>query len=104
VSFKKKIENFHCLNCGTDVVGNGYTDHCPSCLWGRHVDTSPGDRAANCGGMMEPTGALKKKGEWRILYRCQKCGYEHWNRISKDDNFEKIVKMTSSPADGGGIL
>ena len=92
--FLRKKENFVCEVCGTEVVGDGYTDHCPNCLWGKHVDVFPGDRESDCGGLMEPVGVEKKKGEWRILYRCQKCGYQHWNRTAPDDNFEKIIQSS----------
>ena len=29
------------------MKGNGYTNHCPKCLWSKHVDINPGDRGAN---------------------------------------------------------
>ena len=52
--FNRRIEDFTCEHCGTEVHGNGYTNHCPNCLWSKHVDINPGDRAADCGGLMEP--------------------------------------------------
>jgi len=91
--FSRKKENFICEVCDTRVVGDGYTDHCPNCLWGKHVDVFPGDRKSDCGGLMEPVGVEEKKGEWRILYRCQKCGYQHWNRTAPDDDFEKVIEL-----------
>ncbi|MBR6751902.1 MAG: RNHCP domain-containing protein, partial [Alphaproteobacteria bacterium] len=42
--FVKRVENFTCAHCGAEVFGNGYTNHCPKCLWSRHVDNNPGDR------------------------------------------------------------
>jgi hypothetical protein len=54
--FKKTKEDFVCEHCGKPVVGNGYTNHCPECLWSKHVDVNPGDRAATCLGLMEPVG------------------------------------------------
>ena len=54
--FTRTIENFTCGICGTEVKGSGYTDHCPKCLWSEHVDIFPGDRKAECGGLMEPIG------------------------------------------------
>ena len=56
MAFIRKIENFTCNNCGTFVVGDGYTNHCPNCLFSKHVDTSPGDRKSSCKGLMEPIG------------------------------------------------
>jgi len=51
--FQKRIEDFVCERCGAFVKGTGYTDHCPECLWSKHVDVNPGDREAECGGLME---------------------------------------------------
>lgn len=76
-------------------MGGGYTDHCPVCLWGKHVDINPGDRAANCGGEMKPVGVEIKNGQYRIEYRCQKCSHEFTVKAAEDDNFEKITKLSS---------
>jgi len=92
--FQRKIEDFVCLKCGIKVVGTGYTDHCPICLWSKHVDINPGDRAADCGGAMEPVGVEIKGDEKIIYYRCQKCGFEHRVRAADNDNFEAIIKLT----------
>lgn len=45
--FTKTVEDFICAHCGTHVRGNGYTNHCPECLWSKHVDNNPGDRDQN---------------------------------------------------------
>jgi len=95
--FTRTIENFICAVCDTEVKGTGYTDHCPECLWSVHVDVFPGDRKAGCGGLMEPIGATLKNEKWRIYYRCQKCGHERFNDASQDDNFEKIIELSTRP-------
>lgn len=95
--FIRKIEDFTCEVCETTVKGTGYTDHCPKCLWSKHVDIFPGDRKAECGGLMEPVGAIHKKGEWDIFYRCRRCGYERLNKASPDNNFEKIIELSTHP-------
>jgi len=77
------------------VKGNGYTDHCPACLWGRHVDVNPGDRAADCGGMMKPARVFKKGDGYAIEYVCEKCGYEFRVKAAKNDNFEEILKLAN---------
>jgi len=96
-SFTGKIESFTCEVCGTKVKGTGYTNHCPDCLWSRHVDFFPGDRETDCGGLMEPIGAIQSGRKWRVFYRCQKCGYERLNNTSPDDNFQKIVELSVQP-------
>jgi rubrerythrin len=96
-SFVRKIENFTCSVCGQTVIGNGYTDHCPKCLWSLHVDINPGDRESKCLGLMEPTGVIKEKGEWKISYQCKSCGYTHQCKSVEDDNVEKIIELSTNP-------
>src|SRR3954452_24116834 len=64
--FTRTREDFTCGNCGAAVRGNGYTNHCPRCLWSRHVDVDPGDRAADCGALMRPVGVLFE-GDQHVL-------------------------------------
>jgi rubrerythrin len=92
--FQRKIENFVCEKCGQKTKGLGFTDHCPSCLWSKHVDINPGDRQAKCGGAMKPI-SLEIKGDEKIIYyKCQKCGFEHRVRAVKNDNFEALLELT----------
>jgi hypothetical protein len=91
--FTRKIEDFTCSNCGSEVKGDGYTDHCPGCLWGKHVDNFPGDRENQCQGILEPIRAEKKKDSYRIIYRCQKCRGEVVNKMAKNDDFERLLEL-----------
>jgi hypothetical protein len=91
--FQKKVEDFTCERCGTAVVGTGYTNHCPQCLWSKHVDVNPGDRAATCGGMMKPVNVEVGKAKYMIIHRCEKCGLEKRNRLETMDNFDEVVKV-----------
>ncbi len=94
--FQRRKEDFECLQCGFTVIGNGFTNHCPSCLWSQHVDIHPGDRQAECQGMMKPV-AMSKEGErYRILQRCQKCGHEAWNQSAKEDDFERLLELANA--------
>ena len=95
--FTKRIEDFTCEVCGAQIQGSGYTDHCPNCLWSKHVDINPGDRQEKCQGLMEPIGAIQEKGQWRIVYRCQKCGRKKINNVHPQDNFEEILKLSLQP-------
>src|SRR3989344_3683631 len=92
--FQKKIEDFVCKNCGTKVTGSGYTNHCPNCLWSKHVDVNPGDRKEPCQGMMEPVEVEQKNGEFLIIHKCQKCGLVKRNRTWPQDNFELITEIS----------
>lgn len=92
--FQRKIEDFVCGHCGQSVKGTGYTDHCPACLWSRHVDINPGDRLAQCHGAMEPVGVEIKGGEKIIYYKCQECGFKHRVKANDEDDFEAILELT----------
>jgi len=94
-NFIRKKEDFVCQKCGEKVEGDGYTDHCPKCLWGKHVDGKiPGDRASECRGLMEPLGTEYVRGEFRINYRCEKCGHEFRVWADEDDDREILLKLT----------
>ena len=93
---------FRCRHCGLDVpldaVGTAHRNHCPSCLWSRHVDDSPGDRAADCGAAMEPLSiAVRGDGEWVLVHRCTGCGVLHLNRTAGDDNVYVLLQLITRP-------
>ncbi len=94
--FTKKVENFICENCGFEVIGNGYTNHCPKCLYSKHVDINPGDRLCGCNGIMKPVDILQKNGEFVILHKCQKCGFERKNKVNENDDYKKIIEIASN--------
>jgi len=92
--FIKRPEDFTCFHCGFKVKGSGYTDHCPNCLWSRHVDIYPGDRRSPCGGEMKPIDVLIKNGQYYIYYQCQKCGLKRRYRAALNDNIEVIIQIS----------
>ncbi len=94
LKFKKVMENFICENCGAEVYGYGYTNHCPKCLHSKHVDVFPGDRLEACGGLMAPVAAHESGGEWSIVHKCLKCGKFKKNKISSRDNFDEVVNIS----------
>ena len=91
--FTRTIEDFTCEHCGFEVKGTGYTNHCPKCLWSKHVDINPGDRLEECKGMMKPVGYQKLGGKERIVLQCQKCGFEKANKIEKEDDREVLLVL-----------
>ncbi len=91
--FIKKNEDFVCENCGITVSGSGYTNHCPQCLWSKHVDLEPGDRGESCQGMMRPEDLYYKNGKWIIVHRCELCGFVRNDKIREEDNFEQVVEL-----------
>lgn len=97
MGFTRNIEDFTCTRCGTDVVGDGYTNHCPVCLYSRHVDNAPGDRANPCRGPMRPIGVDRKAGRIVLIHRCERCGEERRCRAADDDDTDAIIRVSSSP-------
>jgi hypothetical protein len=95
--FRRVKENFACERCGFPARGSGYTNHCPRCLWSKHVDVNPGDRRAACRGLMEPAGVELKNGRCVILHRCVACGRERRNKAAQDDSFDAILRLSSRP-------
>jgi DNA-directed RNA polymerase subunit RPC12/RpoP len=95
--FARRWEDFTCLHCGARVRGSGYTNHCPRCLWSRHVDVNPGDRAAECGGSMEPVAALYQRGQIVVVHRCLACGRTRRNRSAADDDRAALLGLFGRP-------
>lgn len=91
--FIKVTEDFVCEKCGEHVEGDGYTNHCPECLWSKHVDNNPGDRASGCGGMMKPSLLGVKNIKCIIRHTCIKCGHRKNNKSSKSDNILVLINI-----------
>lgn len=89
-------ENFICENCNKEVSKSNYTarDHCPYCLYSKHVDINPGDRLNTCHGLLEPIGIEKFKNTYKIVYKCEKCNQLHKNIMSNDDNMDLIINLS----------
>ena len=98
MSFTEIDEEFVCENCGKEVSKLNYScrDHCPYCLYAKHVDIFPGDRKEECHGILEPIGIENnpKKG-YVIVYRCEKCHQLHKNKVAEDDDKEVIRKVSN---------
>lgn len=95
-------DSFTCRVCGRPVVpagaGSDHRNHCPNCLSSLHVDDEPGDRAADCGGIMDAIGVwVRKNGEWAVIHRCRRCGVLHSNRAAADDNPMKLMSIAMKP-------
>ncbi len=90
---------FRCRHCktmvGPPISGGRHRNHCPLCLYSRHVDRSmPGDRAEDCHSMMPAVGLFtRRNGEQMLLHRCAGCGVERRNRIAADDNTVALMRL-----------
>lgn len=99
-TFVKKDEEFICNHCGKKVKKLGYTsrDHCPTCLYSKHVDINPGDRQEKCQGNLVPISVqLNSKKGYIIIYKCDKCGKIRKNKAADDDNMQLIIQLTACP-------
>lgn len=96
-NFNMIDENFICENCEKKVEKLNYTarDHCPYCLYSKHVDIMPGDRKNCCHGLLEPINIEKFKDTFKIIYKCQKCKELHKNIMAKDDDMNLIIKLSN---------
>jgi hypothetical protein len=92
-------DTFRCRHCRLDVPtsapGTRHRNHCPSCLWSRHVDDRvPGDRASRCAASMEPIAVrVRDNGELALVHRCGGCDAVRVNRIAGDDNPYTLMQL-----------
>lgn len=96
------LTGFVCQHCGQSVAydgaGSAHRNHCPRCLHSKHLDVTPGDRAAECGGTMEPIAVWARvSGEWAVVHRCRECGFLSSNRIAADDSPIVLVSLAVRP-------
>jgi len=86
------------------LSGVNNRNHCPYCLWSRHLDLyAAGDRLSACKGGMRPIGLTMKKGrnkyrldlggELMLIHVCQDCGSLSLNRIAADDDRDSILEV-----------
>ena len=95
--FTKRDEEFVCEHCGKKVSKLGYTsrDHCPYCLYSKHVYNMPGDREEECKGLLKPVQVeLDSKKGYVIIYKCEKCGAIRKNKAAVDDDKDLLIKLT----------
>ncbi len=96
----ERDQAFKCGHCkqfiGAPISGGRHRNHCPNCLYSKHVDRSmPGDRRSDCGSLMAPVGVLNRRnGEQMILHRCLGCGKEAPNRIAADDDPTALLHIS----------
>lgn len=79
------------------LTNGGYRNHCPACLWSKHVDVKPGDRAATCRGLMRPEYVDSRPGKGLVIvHTCVLCGFTRPNRIANDpegDDLDAVIAL-----------
>ncbi|MCA9859303.1 MAG: RNHCP domain-containing protein [Thermomicrobiales bacterium] len=86
-----ETEAFKCGHCktfvGPPISGGRHRNHCPLCLYSKHVDCTPGDRRNECRSLMKPVGtAFRRNGEQVIVHECLGCGDVRYCRAAADDH------------------
>src|SRR5271157_3828196 len=100
------ISSFECLHCHASVgiasILAGNRNHCPYCLWSKHVDLNRvGDRLSACKVGMLPIGLTLKRtlkkycsgkgGELMLIHRCVACASLSINRMAADDDADTVL-------------
>lgn len=99
----RERQPFRCVHCRLDIPadapGTAYRNHCPTCLWSKHLDDDvPGDRDSDCHAGMEPIAiTVRRDGEWVLIHRCTGCDQLKQNRIAGDDNPLMLVRLAIRP-------
>lgn len=93
---------FRCIHCKShvnpDPYGSDHRNHCPYCLWSRHVDDEIGDRRSPCAQGMEPIAVSSRgDGEWTLIHKCTGCGQLRVNRIAGDDDELALLALAIRP-------
>ena len=93
--------SFRCHHCHLDVPedapGTQHRNHCPFCLWSRHVDVEPGDRASDCLASMEPIAIAVRKDGSGCSSMLQRLRTLSSNRVAGDDNPLLLVRIAVKP-------
>lgn len=97
------MNQFKCINCDGWVrvkrgIGVKTQNHCPFCLFSKHVDNKVGDRKSKCFGEMEPIALTFKKtegktGELMLVHLCRRCQKVSINRIAVDDKEDLLMSV-----------
>jgi hypothetical protein len=100
---------FICSHCHafvytrSGVSGVQNRNHCPYCLWSRHLDLyAAGDRLSACKARMEPIALTVKqtrknygpgRGELMLVHACTECETVSINRIAADDDPQSLFAV-----------
>jgi hypothetical protein len=109
VSWRRQEQGFTCLHChgyvdsSTACSGVCNRNHCPYCLWSRHLDLhAAGDRLSACKAGMQPIGLTFKRsakkycpghGELMLVHLCVECSRLSVNRLAADDHSGTVYEL-----------
>jgi hypothetical protein len=98
---KAPLFSWHTSAAVIDVLpltNGSYRNHCPTCLHSKHVDLDPGDRVADCRGLMRPHRIEHRRGKGRVIvHLCLRCGFTRPDRVAEDlaqgDDIEAVIAV-----------
>ena len=101
-NFTRINDSFTCEHCHKFVAPADKTcrNHCPHCLYSKHVDKLPGDRANPCKGLLKPIGyELDSKKGIVLIFECQRCHERTRNKALTEeqtmpDDYDLILSLT----------
>ena len=109
MSSPQAFGDFRCAHCHNLVSsahllsGVNNRNHCPYCLWSRHLDLyAAGDRLSACKAPMQPVALTTKRsrnkyshgrGELMLVHLCTDCGNVSINRIAADDDASTLLEI-----------
>ncbi len=100
-------ESFICEHCQKKVPATKKgtpRNHCPYCLWCKHLDNQPGDRANTCQGLMKPIAVhIHSKKGYMIVHECTVCGQRVRVKTIDatdpvPDDFDRILALSQNPS------
>jgi hypothetical protein len=108
----------HCsmeVSCAPHIAGVQNRNHCPYCLWSRHLDgVTAGDRRSACRATMRPVGLTTKRshnkyarerdGELMLIHQCTVCAKLVINRIAADDSTPAILDLLENSCIPDGLF
>ena len=93
---------FHCENCHGYVkpLTNGsFRNHCPICLFSKHLDNKPGDRLSNCKGLMQPIRLDYSSKKGYQVVECTVCRKIQRNKVAvntkQEDDILRFMALSS---------
>src|SRR5262245_29113918 len=118
---RQGAQEFRCVQCNQyvtcapEIAGVQNRNHCPACLWSRHLDwRAAGDRLAACRAAMRPIGLTTKRGrnkyarerdgELMLIHRCTACEAIVINRIAADDSAAALLELFETSWESSATL
>jgi hypothetical protein len=99
----KCVHCHHIVSSAHLISGVNNRNHCPYCLWSRHLDLyAAGDRLSACKAPMQPVTLTTKRsrnkyghgrGELMLVHLCTDCGDVSINRIAADDDADTLLEI-----------